>query len=91
MGGSSCVIDGESELLEHMFTHQGSVLKGVELWGPLCLESNRARVGTESTFDICFLENPRFALPEGAFEMSIATEIFEADGTEVYGRKDSGR
>jgi hypothetical protein len=87
-----CVLQGdalssyesEHDLFEHMIIHQGGVLNGVELWGPLCLEPTGARIGTETTFDICFAENPRFTLPESAFEMSIATEVFEADGREIY-------
>jgi hypothetical protein len=76
--------ENEHDLFEHMIIHQGGVLNGVELWGPLCLEPTGVRIGTETTFDICFLENPRFALPESAFEMSIETEVFEADGKEIY-------
>ncbi|KIW66096.1 hypothetical protein PV04_08300 [Phialophora macrospora] len=81
---SSGTYDGEQDLFEHMSAHQGGVLNGIELWGPLCLEQNGVRIGSETTFDICFAENPRFALPESAFEMGIATEIVEADGREIY-------
>ncbi|ETI25478.1 hypothetical protein G647_02251 [Cladophialophora carrionii CBS 160.54] len=80
---TSCTYDGEESLFEHMFLHQGGVLHGVELWGPLCFEQSGIRIGSETTFDICFAENPRFALPESAFEMGIATEIVEADGREI--------
>jgi hypothetical protein len=81
---SSGTYDGEQDLFEHMSVHQGGVLNGIELWGPLCFEQGGVRMGNETTFDICFAENPRFALPESAFEMGIATEIFEADGREIY-------
>ena len=86
-----CVLQGiqvptfesEHDMFEHMITHQGGVSNGIELWGPLSLEPTGVRVATETTFDVCFAENPRFALPESAFEMSIATEVFEADGREL--------
>ncbi|KIW93843.1 uncharacterized protein Z519_05158 [Cladophialophora bantiana CBS 173.52] len=84
LGDSSSVFQGEQHLFEHMFHHQGGIVNGVELWGPICLDPGGARMGSERTFDICFAENPRFALPEGAFEMGVATEIVEADGTEIY-------
>jgi hypothetical protein len=80
---ASATYGSENELFEHMIVHQGGVVNGVELWGPLCLETSGVRMGNESTFDVCFAENPRFALPESAFEMGNATEIFEADGTEI--------
>ncbi len=84
LGDPSHTYEGEHDFFEHMFIHQGGVLNGVELWGPLCLERSGVRIGSESTFDVCFAENPRFALPESAFEMGIATEVFEADGKEIY-------
>ncbi len=85
LGKSSAqTFEGEHDLFEHMSMHQGSVLNGVELWGPLYLELRGVRIGSESTFDICFAENPRFALPESAFEMDNATEIFETDGREIH-------
>ncbi|OQU99457.1 hypothetical protein CLAIMM_05088 [Cladophialophora immunda] len=84
LGDSTSVYQGEHSLFEHMFHHQGGVVNGVELWGPICLDPSGARMGSERTFDICFAENPRFAPPKGAFEMGVATEIVEADGTEIY-------
>lgn len=83
MGANAVLYDGEHDFFEHMIIHQGGVLNGVELWGPLCVEPGGVRIGTEETFDVCFAENPRFALPESAFEMSIATEIVEADSREI--------
>lgn len=83
LGEKAVLFDGEHDLFEHMINHQGGVLNGVELWGPLCVDPSGVRIGTETTFDICFAENPRFALPESAFEMSIATEIVEADSREI--------
>ncbi|KAH0839158.1 hypothetical protein AYO21_05578 [Fonsecaea monophora] len=85
VGDVTSVYQGEHHLFEHMFHHQGGVLNGVELWGPICLDPGGPRMGSERTFDICFAENPRFALPKDAFEMSVTTEIVEADGTEIYG------
>ncbi|KIX99711.1 uncharacterized protein Z520_04347 [Fonsecaea multimorphosa CBS 102226] len=88
LGDSTSVYQGEHPLFEHMFHHQGGVVNGVELWGPICLEPSGARMGSERTFDVCFAENPRFAPPKGAFEMGVATEIVEADGTEIYDNED---
>ncbi|OAP56454.1 hypothetical protein AYL99_09633 [Fonsecaea erecta] len=85
LGDSTSVYQGEHHLFEHLFHHQGGVLNGIELWGPICLAAGGASMGSERTFDVCFAVNPRFALPKGAFEMGVATEIVEADGTEIHG------
>lgn len=84
MGGdSSSTFGGEHHLFEHMTHHQGGILNGVELTGPICLERTGVRVGSERTFDICFPDpHSRFSLPPSAIELD-AMEIVEADGTEV--------
>jgi hypothetical protein len=84
MGNSAIVYDSEHDLFEHMIDHQGGALNGRELWGPLCLETTGVTIATENTFDVCFADNPRFALPASAFEMGLDTQVFEADSREVY-------
>ena len=44
-GHSTPTYEGEHDLFEHMIDHQGGVLNGVELWGPLCLETSGPRMG----------------------------------------------
>jgi len=80
---SSSTFESEQHLLEHMFHHQGAMLGGVELSGPVCLEPTGLRVGSERTFDVCFsMVSSRFSLPPSAIELD-DTEIAEADGTEL--------
>lgn len=81
-GDSSSTLEGEQSLLEHVSHHQGGVLNGLDLYGPICLEPSGPRMGSERTFDVCFADNPRFALPPSAIELG-ATEIVEADGTQL--------
>ncbi|KIX03431.1 uncharacterized protein Z518_06983 [Rhinocladiella mackenziei CBS 650.93] len=81
-GDSSSSFEGEHHLFEHMSRHQGGVLGGLELCGPICLEPNGVRAGSEGTFDLCFSDPSRFSLPPSAIELDV-TEILEADSIEV--------
>ncbi|KAK4943552.1 hypothetical protein LTR10_016846 [Elasticomyces elasticus] len=81
-GDSSSTFSGEQHLFEHITHHEGAVLAGVELYGPICLEPAGIRAGSERTFDLCFSNNPRLSRPPSAVELD-DTGIAEADSLEV--------
>lgn len=65
-GDHSALYEGESHLFEHVAHHGRATVDGVELAGPICVNSNGLQIASEANFDVCFPGPERFELPPGA-------------------------